>query len=68
YSAGDAPQSVPTPSVRLETIGVERWHYDLWHSVIRAAVDGHPDQVDFPITVASTDLQRAVMAQPPQRY
>ena len=47
YNADDAPQSVPASSIRLDTIGVERWHYDLWHSVIRAAVDGHPDQVDL---------------------
>jgi DNA-binding XRE family transcriptional regulator len=26
---------------------VERWHHDLWHQIIRAALDGHPDQVDL---------------------
>jgi hypothetical protein len=31
----------------LDKVGVERWHYDLWHTVIRAALDGHPDQVDL---------------------
>jgi hypothetical protein len=45
YDADDAPQSIPTPSVALDKIGVERWHYDLWHSVISAALDGHPYQV-----------------------
>ena len=45
YDADDAPQSIPAPSVALNKIGVERWHYDLWHSVISAALDGHPDQV-----------------------
>ena len=47
YEADDAPQSIPPPSVTLDKIGVERWHYDLWHSIIRAALDGHPDQVDL---------------------
>ncbi len=45
YEAGDAPKSIPAPLVNLETIGVERWHYDLWYNIIRAALDGHPDQV-----------------------
>jgi hypothetical protein len=31
----------------LDKIGVDRWHYDLWHTVIGAALDGHPDQVDL---------------------
>jgi len=35
------------PLVDLNTIGVERWHYDLWHSIIRAVLDGHADQVDL---------------------
>jgi hypothetical protein len=29
----------------LDAIGVDRWQYDLWHEIIRAALDGHPDQV-----------------------
>ena len=47
YEADDAPQSIPAPSVALDKIGVDRWHYDLWHEIIRAALDGHPDQVDL---------------------
>ena len=31
----------------MDKIGVDRWHYDLWHKIIRAALDGHPDQVDL---------------------
>ena len=38
YDADDAPLSFPAPSIPLDEIGVDRWHYDLWYSVIRAAV------------------------------
>ena len=47
YTESDAPPSIPAPSVELDKIGVERWQYDLWHQIIRAALDGHPDQVDL---------------------
>jgi hypothetical protein len=47
YEADDAPQSIPAPSVELCDIGVDRWQYDLWYKIIRAALDGHPDQVDL---------------------
>jgi DNA polymerase family B len=47
YEAEDAPQSIPAPSISLDKIGVDRWHYDLWHTVIRAALGGRPDQVDL---------------------
>jgi hypothetical protein len=36
---------IPSSSVPLANIGVDRWQYDLWHEIIRAALDGHPDQV-----------------------
>ena len=47
YDADDAPETIPAPSVALDKIGVDRWHYDIWHEIIRAALDGHPDQVDL---------------------
>jgi hypothetical protein len=47
YEANDAPNSIPAPLVDLDTIGVDRWQYDLWSKIIRAALDGHPDQVDL---------------------
>ena len=31
----------------MNDIGVERWQYDLWYEIIRAALEGHPDQVDL---------------------
>jgi hypothetical protein len=33
--------------VPLSEIGVERWQYDLWFQIIRAALDGHAEQVDL---------------------
>jgi hypothetical protein len=47
YEPENGPQSIPAPSVSLGAIGVERWHNDLWHTVIRAALGRHPDQVDL---------------------
>lgn len=47
YKPENAPTFIPAPTVPLSEIGVERWHYDLWHQIIRATLDGHPNQVDF---------------------
>jgi hypothetical protein len=47
YETDDAPNSIPAPSLKLDDIGVERWQYDLWYQIIRAALDGHADQVDL---------------------
>jgi len=47
YNGEDAPLSIPSPSISLEEIGVERWQHDFWHQIIRAVLDGHPDQVDL---------------------
>ena len=47
YEANEAPASIPPPSVKLNDIGVDRWHYDLWFKIVQAALDGHPDQVDL---------------------
>ena len=35
YDADDAPQSFPRRRFTLDEIGVDRWHYDLWYSIIR---------------------------------
>ena len=47
YGEADAPECVPPPRAPLAEIGVERWQYDLWHQIIRAALEGHPDRVDL---------------------
>lgn len=47
YGPDDAPASIPAPSIPLSEIGVDRWQYDLWHQIIQAELQGHPDQVDL---------------------
>jgi hypothetical protein len=47
YEPEDAPPNIPAPGVSLSDIGVERWQYDLWFQIIRAVLDGHPEQVDL---------------------
>jgi hypothetical protein len=47
YEEDDAPATILAPAIPLTNIGVERWQYDLWHQIIKAALDGHPDQVDL---------------------
>lgn len=47
YREAEAPASIPAPSVPLSEIGVDRWQYDLWHQIILAELEGHPDQVDL---------------------
>jgi hypothetical protein len=47
YTESEAPPSISAPGVGLDEIGVERWQYDLWHQIIRAAIDDHPDQFDL---------------------
>jgi hypothetical protein len=47
YGVDEAPKEIPAPVIELQTIGVERWHYDLWYRIIVAAIEGPPDQVDL---------------------
>jgi hypothetical protein len=47
YPESNAPKSIPEPVIPLSKIGVERWQYDLWHQIIWAALDGHPDLIDL---------------------
>ncbi len=47
YGPDDAPASIPAPSVKLDEIGIERWHYDLWCQIVKAALAGHSAEVDL---------------------
>ena len=47
YSETQAPASIPSPSYPLHEIGVERSQYDLWFEIIRATLNGHPDEVNL---------------------
>jgi hypothetical protein len=35
------------PVLKLEDIEVERWQHDLWHRIVSAALEGHPNQVEL---------------------
>jgi hypothetical protein len=47
YPDGKSPRGIPAPAAKLSDIGVRRWEYDLWYRVVLAALDGHPDTVDW---------------------
>jgi hypothetical protein len=47
YHPDGAPARIAAPIIPLKDIGVERWQHDLWHQVIRATLDGYPDEVDL---------------------
>jgi hypothetical protein len=70
YEDDDAPECFPTPDRSVLRDGTARWHCDLWHRIIVAALNGHPDRValdyhpafDRPVTsryaATSPDLLR----------
>jgi hypothetical protein len=45
YDDDHAPASIPKPIVKLSDIGVDRWQYDLWRQIIKAALAGRFDAV-----------------------
>jgi transcriptional regulator with XRE-family HTH domain len=47
YPETDAPHGIPKPIVPLDEIGVERWQYDFWYCIVRAALSGDPDRPDY---------------------
>jgi DNA polymerase family B len=44
---GSEPSNIPAPTVPLSEIGVDRWQYNLWFQIVRAVLDGHPEQVNL---------------------
>lgn len=45
YGSENPPAGFPAPPWSVLGKGIERWHCDLWYSIVRAALAGHPDQV-----------------------
>ncbi|MBB6427424.1 hypothetical protein [Sphingopyxis sp. JAI128] len=45
YEEADAPGRFPKPDKSVLKDGTVRWHCDLWHQIVSAALAGHPDQV-----------------------
>jgi len=47
YSESQAPSEIPSPCASLKEIGVRRWQYDLWYTIIQAALRDHADAVSL---------------------
>jgi predicted transcriptional regulator with HTH domain len=47
YNKSTPAKGIPAPRGKFEKIGVEHWHHDLWWLIVKAALDGHPDDVKF---------------------
>jgi hypothetical protein len=60
YGEDDAPPAMPTPHKSVLGNGIERWHCDLWHQIVSAALTGRPDQVrrDYHPALGKTALSR----------
>ena len=50
----------------LTELGVDRWHHDLWFEIIRAALAGHPEEVDlsYRVALATPAMSRYAAATP----
>jgi hypothetical protein len=66
YGDGDGPQDIPAPPVPLSEIGVDRWQYDLWYRIVKAALDGTPDQprLDLHPSLATPAMSRYAATTP----
>jgi len=47
YTDVSAPPDLPAPVAALDDMGVERWQHDVWHRIVSAALDRHPNQVQL---------------------
>jgi hypothetical protein len=47
YDKKKPAKGIPAPKAPLSKIGVEHWHHDLWWVIVKAAIDGHPDDAKF---------------------
>ena len=66
YGAPDAPGHLPTPHKSVLGNGIERWHCDLWHQIVSAEIEGHPDQVqlDHHSSLGTTAISRYAATTP----
>jgi len=61
YVEDDPAPGVPAPVSPLPQLGVNRWQYDLWYHIIRAALEGNPNHVPL-------DYHRALAQPAASRY
>jgi hypothetical protein len=60
YDENDAPAGFPIPHKSVLKDGTVRWHCDLWHQIVSAALADHPDEVrrDYHPAMARPALSR----------
>lgn len=60
YGEDDPAPGVPDPIGDLRAMGIHRWQYDFWFFILKAAVNGTPDQVplDYHPALSNPALMR----------
>ena len=66
YGEADAPGSFPSPHKSVLGNGIERWHCDLWHQIVSAAIAGQPDKVrlDYHASLRTTAVSHYAATTP----
>ncbi|WP_026180795.1 hypothetical protein [Henriciella marina] len=55
YGEDNPAPGVPDPIENLRAMGIHRWQYDFWFFILKAAIDGTPDQVPLDYHPALTN-------------
>jgi hypothetical protein len=66
YGDKDAPVDFPAPDPSALKDGTRRWHCDLWHQIVSAALNNHPDQLrrDYHLAMARPAISRYSASSP----
>ena len=66
YDDSEAPADFPKPDNSVLKDGTVRWHCDLWHQIVSAAIAGNPDQVarDFHPAMTRPAISRYAATSP----
>ena len=66
YGEANAPAHLPTPDDSVLRDGTHRWHCDLWHQIVTAALSGKPDRVslDFHQALSGPAISRYAATSP----
>ena len=66
YDESNPPAGFPTPDLSVLRDGTHRWHCDLWHQIVSAALAGNPAQVkrDYHPALAHPAISRYAATSP----